>query len=74
MIPSDEKLCCAIMDGEADNKQHFYEKLQLVVKDRRHRIVSVVPLESSNNNRLRHLVLLSGPLDGGDNNNTKQQR
>ena len=57
------------------NNQHFYSLVQLVVKDRRHRVVSVVPLESSNNNRLRVLVLVSGqPGQSGNNNNIKHQR
>ena len=55
---------------EGGTKQHFYEKLELVVKARRHcSVVSVVPLESSNSDRLRYLVLVSE----GNNNNVKLQ-
>ena len=57
---------------ELGTNNHFYQKLQLVVKDGRQRVVSVVPLESSNNTRLRYLVLVSGPT--GNNTNTKHQR
>ena len=59
---------------ELGSNNHFYQKLQLVVKDSRQRVVSVVPLESSNNTRLRarYLVLLSAP--SANNTNTKHQR
>ena len=58
---------------ELDTNNHFYQKVQLVVKDARQRVVSVVPLESSNNTRLRYLVLVSGP-PSNNTNNTKHQR
>ena len=58
---------------ELGTNNQFYQKLQLVVKDVRQRVVSVVPLESSNNTRLRYLVLLSSPTTA-NNTNTKHQR
>ena len=60
------------METGGGRNQHFYEKLQLLVKARRQSVVSVVPLESSNTNRLRYLVLVS--RQSGDNNNNKLQQ
>ena len=69
----DERYLIIMEPGlELATNNHFYQKLQLVVKDVRQRVVSVVPLESSNNTRLRYLVLVSGPP--GNNANTKHQR
>ena len=62
------------METGGGRNQHFYEKLQLLVKARRQSVVSVVPLESSNTNRLRYLVLVSRQSRGDNNNNKLQQR
>ena len=70
----DERYLIIMEPGlELATNNHFYQKLQLVVKDVRQRVVSVVPLESSNNTRLRYLVLVSGPT-GNNNTNMRHQR
>ena len=46
---------------------------QFLIQDRSHQIVSVVPLESSNTNRRRHLVIVSAPADR-DRNSKKFAR
>ena len=48
---------------ETDRNETFYDQIQSMLKDKSHKIISVVPLESSNHNRRRHLVLLSAPTE-----------
>ena len=48
---------------DPDRNKTFYDQIQSLLKDKSHKIISVVPLESSNHNRRRHLVLLSAPTE-----------
>ena len=44
-------------------RETFYDQIQSMLKDKSHKIISVVPLESSKHNRRRHLVLMSAQTE-----------
>ena len=50
----------ATMENKRDS---FTDQIQSLLKDKSHKVVAFVPLESSNLNRCRHLVILRAPSD-----------
>ena len=46
-----------------NKRDSFTDQIQSLLKDKSHKVVAFVPLESSNLNRCRHLVILRAPSD-----------
>ena len=59
-----DKLKTIVDNANMENKRDsFTDQIQSLLKDKSHKVVAFVPLESSNLNRCRHLVILRAPSD-----------